>query len=92
MKLSLSQINSKLSRDNIEKHLKMISSAKEEGSSLVVFPELSLNGYNMMDLVFEDAYEIGELELFKSESRDIDILLGVALREGHKIYNSAVYF
>ncbi len=92
MKVAIAQISSKLSRDNIDKHLEFINKAKSENCNIVIFPELSLNGYTMMDLVFEDAYEIEELEIFKKASKDIDILLGVALREKYKIYNSAVYF
>jgi len=92
MKVSLSQISSKLSRDNVEKHIDYIKKAVEQESDVVVFPELSLNGYSMMDLVFEDAYGVEELEIFKKESKKIDILLGVALKISHKIYNSAVYF
>ncbi len=92
MKLSISQISPKLSRDNIKKHIKMIDLAIKNDSDLVVFPELSLNGYLMMDLVFEEAYDVDELDIFKAKSKEIDILLGVALREEHKIFNSAIYF
>ncbi len=92
MKLSLSQINSKLSRGNLEKHLYYIKIAKNSGSDLIIFPELSLNGYSMMDLVFEDAYDVNDLDILKNESKDIDILVGVALRIGYKIFNSAIYF
>jgi len=92
MKVSLSQISTKLSRDNLSKHLEQIEIAKKNRSDVIVFPELSMNGYSMMDLVFEDAYEINEFDVLKKKSVDIDILIGVALREGYKIYNSAVYF
>ncbi len=92
MKLSLSQISSKLSRDNLEKHLHYIQIAKDNKSDLIIFPELSLNGYSMMDLVFEDAYDTDELNVLKDESRYIDILVGAALRVGYKIFNSAIYF
>ncbi len=92
MKISLSQIKPKLSRENIENHIHCIDRAIERGSNLIVFPELSLNGYNLMDLVFEDAYTVDELEIFVKKSKDIDILLGVALREKDRIYNSSVYF
>jgi len=92
VKICLSQITSKLSRNNIKKHLRYIRVAKEDGCDLVIFPELSLNGYTMMDLVFDDAYNIEDLILLKNASKDIDILVGAALRSGHKIYNSAIYF
>ena len=92
MKISLAQIKSKLSKDNIKKHTLYIKKAIENGTNVVVFPELSLNGYMLMDLVYEDAYGIEELNEFEELSLSIDIVLGVALRVGHKIYNSAVYF
>ncbi len=92
MKVSLAQIKPKLSKDNIKKHTSYIEKAVEDKADIIVFPELSLNGYTLMDLVYEEAYTLDELNSFKELSLDIDILLGVALREAHKIYNSAVYF
>ncbi len=92
MKISLAQIKPKLSKENIQKHLFYIQKAIKENSNIIVFPELSLNGYNLMDLVYEDAYGIDELEVFEDLSKDIDIIVGVALREKYRIFNSAVYF
>ena len=92
MKVSLAQIKPKLSKDNIKKHTYYIKKAIEDGADIIIFPELSLNGYTLMDLVYEDAYTLDELNGFKELSIDIDIILGAALRDGHKIYNSAIYF
>lgn len=92
MKISLAQIKPKLSKDNIKKHICYIQKAIDENSDVIVFPELSLNGYSMMDLVYEDAYEIEEFGEIKNLSKDIDIIAGVALRQKHKIFNSAIYF
>ncbi len=92
MKFSLAQIKSKLSKDNIEKHIFYIKKAIDANSNIVIFPELSLNGYSLMDLVYEDAFSIDELGEFVFLSKKIDIILGLALREKHKIYNSSIYF
>jgi predicted amidohydrolase len=90
--ITLAQISPKLNRaENIKSHLKYIDKYKNQ-SDLIIFPELSLNGYLMMDLVFEEALYLDELEKFKKASFDVDILLGLALRDGHKIFNSAIYF
>ncbi len=60
-------------------------------SDLVIFPELALNGYLLKDAVFEDAYEMREIDEFAKLSEKKDIVFGCALKVRHKIYNSAVY-
>ena len=53
LKLALAQINTKLGvvESNLEKHLLQIEQAKKDGAQLVIFPELSLTGYVLQDLV-----------------------------------------
>ncbi len=53
MKLALAQINTRLGRpqDNLKKHLDSIEEAVSKDADLVVFPELSLTGYILQDLV-----------------------------------------
>lgn len=91
MKVYLAQIAPSLSRENVELHINII---KENGKNndVVIFPELSLNGYMMMDAVYEDAFDISELNVFCDLSKDVDILLGCALKENGSIYNTAIYF
>ena len=91
MNITIAQISPKLSPDNISKHLEIIKKFKDK-SDVILFPELSLNGYLMMDLVFEDSFELNDLELLKEASVNIDILVGLALREDYKIYNAGIYF
>ena len=55
MKLTaaLAQINTRLGRvtDNLDKHLALVEQAHAGGADLLVFPELSLTGYALQDLV-----------------------------------------
>ena len=51
--LALAQINTTLGnvQANLAKHLDLIKEARQQGADLVVFPELSLTGYILQDLV-----------------------------------------
>jgi len=51
--IGLAQIKTKLGdvKANLEKHLAMIDTAAKQGVQLLVFPELSLTGYVLQDLV-----------------------------------------
>ncbi|CAG0980694.1 partial Glutamine-dependent NAD(+) synthetase, partial [Anaerolineae bacterium] len=40
---------------NLKLHLEHIQAAKAQGVNLLLFPELSLTGYNLQDLVYEVA-------------------------------------
>ncbi len=91
MKVALSQISPKLSRDNFDLHENAIAEVKDM-ADVIIFPELSMNGYMLMDSVYEDAFLLGELSIFEELSKDIDIIIGAATKEEHKIYNSALYY
>ena len=85
MKVALAQIRPKLSPDNLDKHLEFI---KKTDADLIVFPELSMNGYKIKDALLEDAFSA---EYFKNLSFDKDVVLGAAIREDGKIYNASIY-
>ena len=53
LNLALAQIATKLGdvESNLEKHLNYIKQAREQKAELVIFPELSLTGYVVQDLV-----------------------------------------
>jgi len=89
MRVTLAQVSPKLNRTNIDMHLHEILACK---SDVIVFPELSLSGYLLQDKVYEDAFEIQELDAFVQASYQIDIILGCALKEGHRIFNAGIYF
>jgi NAD+ synthase (glutamine-hydrolysing) len=82
LKLALAQINTKLGvvECNLEKHLQQIEKASKEKADLVVFPELSLTGYGLQDLVPTVAHRaVPEDPVFKrllDASRDIDVVVG----------------
>jgi len=85
MKIALAQIRPKLSPDNLKKHIEFI---KKSSADLVVFPELSMNGYKIKDALLEDAFEV---EFFKKLKFDKDVVLGAAIKEDKKIFNAALY-
>ncbi|MCC7452250.1 MAG: hypothetical protein IT324_32920 [Anaerolineae bacterium] len=55
--VGLAQIQPKIGdvAANLKKHLEQMQAAKAHGVELLVFPELSLTGYNLQDLVYEVA-------------------------------------
>jgi len=85
MKIALAQISPKLSPDNLNKHIEFIN---KTDANLIIFPELSMNGYKIKDALLEDAFS---LEFFKKLKFDKDVVLGAAIKEDGKIYNSALY-
>lgn len=91
MNIAIAQISPKLSRDNFILHEEIITKVKSQ-ADIVIFPELSLNGYMLMDSVYEDAFLLREMQHFEALSEGIDIVLGAATKEEHRIYNSALYF
>lgn len=91
MKVTLAQISPKLSRNNLGDIIDIIKE-RQTNSDLIVFPELSLNGYLLQDKLYEDAWKIEELEELKKLSKDIDIVVGAALVDDNLFRNSALYF
>lgn len=82
VKLALAQINTTLGvvEKNLEKHLMRIKEAEAQGADLVLFPELSLTGYVLQDLVPAVAHKPSPDDpVFKellAASRNIDITVG----------------
>jgi len=92
MKITLAQIAPTLNREkNYRLHIEYIQSNISK-SSMIIFPELSLSGYMLMDAIYEDAYKVEELKKFETLSLDIDLIIGCALWSESRIYNSAIYF
>jgi predicted amidohydrolase len=97
MRVALAQTSPHLGEleKNLEIHLRLIERSRRKKADLVIFPELSLTGYTLMDLVPEVALNPGRHPLFKKlreASGGIDIVLGfVEEREKGLFYNSAAY-
>ncbi|MGY4688048.1 NAD+ synthase [Petrotoga sp. DB-2] len=95
IRISLAQMNSTVGdyQGNIEKIKDFISKADEKGADLILFPELTLNGYPPEDLILKTQFlrdslkSIEEIQDF-SESKDVVIVLG-AVDWDVESYNTA---
>ncbi len=80
---------------NVAMHLRIARDAARRGARLLVFPELSLTGYRLQDLVPEVAVTLadpGPLRPLLEASRRIPMVVGmVEESEGHRYYNSGLY-
>ena len=80
---------------NLERHREWIKQARDSGAQLVVFPELSLTGYFLKDLVPETALHIDDrtIKELAELSRDIDLVAGAVIEDpDHRYFNSSLYF
>lgn len=98
LKLALAQINTKLGdvQANLEKHLTLAKQARQDGSNLLVFPELSLTGYVLQDLVPAVACRPGADDpVFRhllDASQDIDLVVGFVDEDArHRFYIASAY-
>ena len=96
--LALAQINTKLGnvQANLEKHLSLAKQARQDGMDLLVFPELSLTGYVLQDLVPTLACrpQAGDpvFSQLLEASRDIDLVVGfVDEDKRHRFYIASAY-
>ncbi len=80
---------------NLARHLEVIDEARKGEAALVVFPELSLTGYFLKDLVPDVALRPGcaELTALASACKDVDAVVGCVIEgDDNRFYNAAVYF
>lgn len=97
MKAALAQISPRLGelKQNLNLHLHFIEKARKRKAGLIVFPELSLTGYTLMDMVQEVGLNPAEASIFKPLkvlSREIDVVLGfVEEKEKGVFFNSSAY-
>jgi NAD+ synthase (glutamine-hydrolysing) len=96
--LALAQINTHLGdvEANLEKHLAMIHEARTGGAELLIFPELSLTGYVLQDLVPSVSHRPEKDDpVFRrllQASQDIDLVVGfVDEDDRHRFFISAAY-
>ncbi len=98
MRLALVQMNTTLGKveKNLEKHLDYIEKAHQAGAELIIFPELSLTGYVLQDLVSTVAHQPTQDDpVFKpllEASKKIDMMVGfVEEDQRNRFYISAAY-
>lgn len=96
-KLRIAQIDSTLANfdENLQKHISLIDKAIQDGIEFIVFPELSLTGYNVQDAAQDIAMPITDKRLapLTELSKKISILCGgIELSEEFGVYNSAFFF
>jgi NAD+ synthase (glutamine-hydrolysing) len=98
LKLALAQINTRLGdiQENLEKHLNLAKSASKDGMDVLVFPELSLTGYLLQDLVPSvscrpERNDITFSKLLKASS-SIDLIVGFVDEDArHRFYIASAY-
>jgi predicted amidohydrolase len=79
---------------NLERHLELIDEAAAGGASLIVFPELSLTGYFLKDLVPEVALreQSDQLQRLAAASHSVDVVVGCVLEsDDARFYNASLY-
>ena len=96
--IGLAQISNHLGdvTRNLAKHLEYIEQAKNERADLVIFPELSLTGYLLQDLVPTVAHTPSKDDpVFRpllDASKDLDIVVGFVDEDSrHRFYISNAY-
>lgn len=97
MKITIAQLNNTVGDidGNIAKAKETIAGEKSKNSDLIVFSELFISGYPPEDLVlktsFLDACLRGLEEIIDyTKHLNIGVIIGTPIKEGDKIFNSAV--
>ena len=96
--IGLAQISPRLGdvKANLEKHLQFVEQALAQGVELLVFPELSLTGYMLQDLVHEVARTAAPddplLAPLLDASRQLDLVVGFAERDVRgRLFTASAY-
>lgn len=95
-RIALAQIAPKLGdvAGNLALHLKQIAAAKEQAADLIVFPELSLTGYFLRDMVPDVALsaDADELQALADAAGEAAVVVGfVEESPDRRFYNSAFF-
>jgi predicted amidohydrolase len=96
-KIAIAQINPKLGdlQSNLLLYEEKIVAGKKSGADLLLFPELSLTGYFLRDMVPNVALRLSSQEVKKLQklSREINFVAGLVEEStDYRFYNAAVYF
>lgn len=95
LRVAVAQINPKLGDvdANTEKHIEFVRAARKEDVDLLVFPELSLSGYNLKQTVWEVAIDYHDerlSEIANESGKMISIVGFIELGFAAQIHNTAV--
>lgn len=97
-RIALAQIDTKIGdvESNLKKHLKLAEEAEAGGAGLLIFPELSLTGYSLKDLVPSVVHQpLVTDPIFKpllERSMRIDLVVGYVEADARsRFYVSAAY-
>ncbi len=80
---------------NLERHREWVKRAADADAKLLVFPELSLTGYFLKDLVPESAIQLDSREMrdLAALSAELDVVLGTVIESpDHRYFNASLYF
>ncbi|MBC7363248.1 MAG: hypothetical protein H5U07_01740 [Candidatus Aminicenantes bacterium] len=99
MKIAIAQFSPVLGnlKKNLTHHLELVKKAREQRADLLVFPELSLTGYTLKDLIPEMAISLKCSDIFSAlveASTNIDLVVGFVEEKRDNpgiFYNSAAY-
>lgn len=96
-KVAIAQINPKLGdlKSNLALYEEKIRRAAGDGIDLLLFPELSLTGYFLRDMVPGIALKLSSPEVarLKRLSREVNFVAGLVEESSdYRFYNAAVYF
>ncbi len=97
IRVAIAQINPRLGdlQANLALYEEKIRQGIKERADLLVFPELSLTGYYLRDMVPSVALSdrSPEMKRLKQLSRDLPFVAGLVEESGdHRFFNSAIYF
>jgi len=95
--VGLAQIDPALGdrKKNLERHREWIAQGRDAGAQLLVFPELSLTGYFLKDLVPDNAIRLEDpiIQELAGLSRGLDLVVGAVVEEAdHRYFNAGLYF
>ena len=98
LNLALAQINTTLGNipANLEKHLNLVKQASQDGMDVLVFPELSLTGYVLQDLVpavsCRPRNDDPHFHHLLEASRNIDLVVGFVDEDArHRFFIASAY-
>lgn len=96
-KVAIAQINPRLGdlQSNLALYEEKIRQGVKEGADLLLFPELSLTGYFLRDMVPNVALKLSsrEIQALKKLSREVAFVAGLVEESpDYRFYNAAVYF